>query len=318
MVQAVVAESNGSSAGRNGATALQNGAAAANQNGNTTVEELKDAATIVSITENGAVGADSEQNGAWADPCEVGHLEACASDRYSVDAAPCNSDHLAGSRLGLCDACKLHNAGRQQDLVYAANIGASPVLDSLPCACHWQEDCNPCCNCWHVIRSPNPCEAAPISKLSLGSVRMLPHVHGIASLALLPIAAGSTPTSHLSMVSPNLSRPDMGRSQHTCPGCLQDCTAGEGSSGAGGSGRKRAHQHRGGPQESSGHVHPILSARRAVEQLQKLLRVAALLHDLGLCIQILLQALAGREEVHIWKEGTQLREAPLENCTFNP
>ena len=48
--------------------------------------ELKDAATIVSVTENGAIGADSEQNGAWADPCEVGHLEACAADRCGSNA----------------------------------------------------------------------------------------------------------------------------------------------------------------------------------------------------------------------------------------
>ncbi len=51
------------------------------------MEELKGAATIVSVTENGAIGADSEQNGAWADPCEVGHLEACAADRYCLPAA---------------------------------------------------------------------------------------------------------------------------------------------------------------------------------------------------------------------------------------
>lgn len=84
VVQAVVSESNGRRVQSNGTAALQNGAAAAAyQNGSTTVEELKDAATIVSVTENGAIGADSEQNGAWADPCEVGHLEACAADRYN-------------------------------------------------------------------------------------------------------------------------------------------------------------------------------------------------------------------------------------------
>ena len=89
VVQAVVSESNGRRVQSNGTAALQNGAAAAYQNGSTTtVEELKDAATVVSVTENGAIGADSEQNGAWADPCEVGHLEACASDRYSFRSSP--------------------------------------------------------------------------------------------------------------------------------------------------------------------------------------------------------------------------------------
>lgn len=86
MLQAVVSDSrNGSRNGShasNGRAVLQNGARIASTNGSTTVEELKDAATIVSVTENGADGADSEQNGAWADPCEVGHLEHCASDRY--------------------------------------------------------------------------------------------------------------------------------------------------------------------------------------------------------------------------------------------
>ena len=40
-----------------------------------------------------------------------------------------------------------------------------------------------------------------------------------------------------------------------------------------------------------------------MEQLQELLCVAAVLHDLGLCHQILLQALACWEEVHIREEG---------------
>ena len=85
MLQAVTAESREASYGSNGAAVPQNGSAAASTNGSSTVEELKDAATILSVTENGAIGADSEQNGAWdpawADPCEVGHLEACAADR---------------------------------------------------------------------------------------------------------------------------------------------------------------------------------------------------------------------------------------------
>ena len=85
VLQAVTAEGREASYGSNGAAVLQNGSAAASTNGSSTVEELKDAATILSVTENGAIGADSEQNGAWdpawADPCEVGHLEACAADR---------------------------------------------------------------------------------------------------------------------------------------------------------------------------------------------------------------------------------------------
>lgn len=86
VVQAVSSGSREDSYSSNGTAVLQNGAASANGNGSVMVEELKDAATIVSVTENGAVGADSEQNGAWdpawADPCEVGHLEACAADRW--------------------------------------------------------------------------------------------------------------------------------------------------------------------------------------------------------------------------------------------
>ena len=38
--------------------------------------------------------------------------------------------------------------------------------------------------------------------------------------------------------------------------------------------------------------------------------MAALLHDLGLCLQIFLQALACWKEVHVWKKGVQLIASP--------
>ena len=129
VVQATVAESNGSSGRNNGTAALQNGAAASYQDGITTVEGLKDAATVVSTTENGAIGADSEQNGAWADPCEVGHLEACASDRCGFDAAPSNPDHYASSRLGVAmptDCTHADGQCRKAGYEYAVKSEAFP------------------------------------------------------------------------------------------------------------------------------------------------------------------------------------------------
>ena len=49
-----------------------------------------------------------------------------------------------------------------------------------------------------------------------------------------------------------------------------------------------------------------------MEQLQELLCVAAVLYDLGLCHQVLLQALACWEEIHIREEGAlQERLVPL-------
>jgi len=83
VVQAVTSNSNGSNGRSNGVAVLQNGAAAAHQKGNGigTVAELKDAATIVSVTENGTGGADIDLEGSW-DPCDVGHLDSCAHDRY--------------------------------------------------------------------------------------------------------------------------------------------------------------------------------------------------------------------------------------------
>ena len=109
VVQAVVAESNGRRVHSNGTAALQNGAAAAAyQNGSATVEDLKDAATIVSVTENVAVGADSEQNGAWADPCEVGHLDSCAADRYSLMPIPATRYTMPAPSFDALGACTLH------------------------------------------------------------------------------------------------------------------------------------------------------------------------------------------------------------------
>ena len=94
---------------------------------------------------------------------------------------------------------------------------------------------------------------------------------------------------------------------------LQDCSAGAGGAGAGGGSHQRPHQHRGGSQASRGQGLALHRARRALGQLPQLLRLAALLHDLGLRAALLLQALACRQEVHLWEEGATPSSLP---CTI--
>ena len=138
VVQAVVAVSNGRSVRHNGAAALGNGAAVAHQDGSTTVEELKNATTIVSVTENGAVGADSEQNGAWADPCEVGHSEACAADRYASNAVSGTKVAMPVAGFGGTTHC-MHAAGMLISIAWRSHLEvAVPVLTCLLSSFLWK------------------------------------------------------------------------------------------------------------------------------------------------------------------------------------